>query len=205
MADSFIISGNENKESFLLEAGTYQAVCVGVIDLGEQYSAAFDSTSRKVLIQFEIPAENYTDNEGVAHARIQSATYTASLGAKANLRKVLEAWRGKPFTEEELKGFDLKHILGVGCMINIIHKQSKEGKEFASISSVMKLPKGTPSPETLTKPVLFAIDEDTKEEEINIFPEWIANRIKESETWKKLCDMRANTFQDISEEDIPFK
>ena len=40
-----------------VEPGVYMAVCVGVIDLGEQYSEKFKSYSNKVKIVWAIPSE----------------------------------------------------------------------------------------------------------------------------------------------------
>jgi hypothetical protein len=38
-------------------------------------------------------------------------TQTVSLASNGNLKPLLESWRGKKFTKEELVGFDLKTIL----------------------------------------------------------------------------------------------
>ena len=70
----------------------------------------------------------------------------ASLHERAALRKFLEAWRGRPFTPEELKGFDLTKLLGQPCLLGIVH-QEREGKTFAGISSCMKLPRGMTAPQ----------------------------------------------------------
>ena len=43
-------------------------------------------------------------------ARTISATYTLSLGERSNLRKMLESWRSRAFTPEELQGFDLEKV-----------------------------------------------------------------------------------------------
>jgi len=73
--------------------------------------------------------------------------YTLSLHEKANLRKDLESWRGRPFSEEELKGFDLERLIGVPALVNVIHVKSKnDGKVRARLSSIMGLPKGMTAP-----------------------------------------------------------
>lgn len=77
--------------------------------------------------------------------------YTASLSEKANLRKHLEAWRGKKFTPEELEGFSLTNILGAPCMLSVIH--SDQGK--AKISSVSQIPKGMTCPKQMLPSVVF--------------------------------------------------
>lgn len=77
-----------------------------------------------------------------------------SLHAKAGLRKFLESWRGRPFTAEELAGFDLKAVVGLTCLVGIVH-EAKGDKVYANLSSVMKLPKGMPAPAGEIVPVSF--------------------------------------------------
>jgi hypothetical protein len=67
--------------------------------------------------------------------------YTLSLHEKSNLRKELEAWRGRSFTDEELAGFDLEKLIGVNCFLNVVHT-TKDGKTYANIASIMPLKKG---------------------------------------------------------------
>lgn len=72
--------------------------------------------------------------------------YTLSLHEKAALRKDLESWRGRAFTEQELQGFDLENLLKVPALLNIIHNQ-KDGSTFANVASIMRLPKTMQAPE----------------------------------------------------------
>ena len=87
-----------------------------------------------------------------------SREYTASIGDKANLRKDLEAWRGRPFSAEELRNFSLENVLGAPCLLGIVHKPSKDNsKVYANVGSIMALPKGMPSPELVNPAVKFDI------------------------------------------------
>jgi len=162
-----------------LEPGTYTAVCYGLIDIGWQYSEQFGNSSPKVVIMWEIPDEKITI-DGEEKSRVVSATYTMSLNEKANLRKVLAAWRGKDFTAEELKGFNLSSILGVPCLLNIARREST-GKTF--VAGVMQPPKGTKKPKATMAPILFDLDNDPLEK-IEVLPAWIQDTIKKSETYK---------------------
>lgn len=72
-----------------------------------------------------------------------SQKYTLSLHEKSNLRKHLEAWRGKKFTTAELKGFDLEVLVGVNCQLQVLHNES-EGKVYANIQAIVPLGKTTP-------------------------------------------------------------
>ncbi len=127
------------------EAGTFTARCIGLIDLGTQ-TAVYEGESkaaRKLLMQFEVTDTDNRRSDGSAH--ILSKRFTASLHPKAALRGFLEAWRGRPFTPEELRGFDLKTVLGAPALVNIVQAE-KAGKVFANIAGAMKLPKGMPAP-----------------------------------------------------------
>jgi hypothetical protein len=119
------VNAGNNKNSDPVPAGVHHAVCYAVIDLGTQDPGNPQfRASRKVMILWELPHETIDTQDG-PKPRIISSEYTASIGKKATLRSVLESWRGKPFTADELNGFDLKNILGANCQLNIVHKQGK--------------------------------------------------------------------------------
>jgi hypothetical protein len=67
------------------------------------------------------------------------------LHEKASLRRDLESWRGRAFTDKELEGFDLENLLLKGCLINVIHEQ-RGGATFANVAGVMRLPKEMTAP-----------------------------------------------------------
>jgi hypothetical protein len=68
-----------------------------------------------------------------------SKFYTLSLNEKANLRKDLESWRGKAFSDAEIEnGFDIEKLIGANCYLNIA--QNDKGKSV--ISAINPLPKG---------------------------------------------------------------
>ena len=62
--------------------GVYMAICVGVIDLGEQYSERFKSYSNKVLFVFELCGEHITV-DGKQQPRQLSREFTISASKKA--------------------------------------------------------------------------------------------------------------------------
>jgi hypothetical protein len=70
-----------------------------------------------------------------------SKKYTASLNEKATLRHDLESWRGRAFTQEELKGFDLEKVIGVNAQVMVMHN-TKDGKTYANVATVTPLGKG---------------------------------------------------------------
>ena len=123
-------------------AGTHAAVCVDVVDLGMVLSE-FNGKKReqhKIKIVWQIEEERDDGKPFLVHRR-----YTNSLHEKATLRRDLESWRGKPFNEEELAGFDLENLISAGALLNLIHQQ-REGSTYANVASIMKLMKGMSAP-----------------------------------------------------------
>lgn len=122
-------------------AGSYLARCIQLIDLGtvESNFEGKPTRARKVLIAWEILDDECRRDDGQPF--ILSKRFTQSLHEKAALRKTLAAWRGRDFTPLELKGFDLKTVLGKDAFISVIHAD-KDGKTYANIAAVMKPPKG---------------------------------------------------------------
>lgn len=193
---SLIVKEPEGNSKFPpIEPGTYPAVCCGVLDVGEHYSELYDKTSRKVLIMWELPTEIVHTDDG-DKPRTISETYSASLGDKASLRKMLESWRGKQFTSDELKGFNVANLLGVGCNINIINIEGKEGKTFAKVQAVTRPLKGSAPITGSLDLVLFDMDARDALKAIENLPEWIQKRIKDSVTYANMTALNGSVEVD---------
>lgn len=165
-----------------VEAGVHQAICIRYYDLGTQYMEMFQTAARKVLLMWELPDERITINDKDLPRAI-SKEYTLSLHKKANLRSDLESWRGKKFTEKELDGFDLDKILKANCMLNVIHNE----KGYAQVAAVMPLMKDRETKKSENPVHYFSFDDG----EVAIpegTPEWIANKIKNSDEWASFND-----------------
>jgi len=69
---------------------------------------------------------------------IQTGEMTISLNEKSKLFKTLTSWNGTmPFS-----GFDTETMVGKGATLNIIHKTSQKGREYADISAIMPVMQG---------------------------------------------------------------
>lgn len=199
-------SGSSNNIPLLPE-GTYAAVCYMLVDLGLQRNERYGNSSRKVLIGWEI-ADEYVEVDGEKKPRVFSARYTASLNEKAILRRDLVAWRGRAFTDSELSEFNLRNIVGAPCMIQIIHKDGGNGKTYANLASIMRLPKGMPAPKATLEPIVYDIDESDPAE-LEKLPEWISTTIKASESYQAAMNKAAAPeagYEPIDEieSDMPF-
>lgn len=161
-------------------AGTHLAICRQVIDLGHQFSQFYGKVQHKVLIAWELPEEH--NEEGKPFMVFQR--FTMSLSKNANLRAILEAWRGRAFTSEELKGFNLNNIVGKPCMLNIAHRE-EDGNTYTDVSTVMALPKGMKAPEPVHPAIVFDIEE-FDQAVFDKFSDNLKKTIEASEERKKL-------------------
>jgi hypothetical protein len=119
-------------------AGPIQAVAFKVFDVGIQASSFGES--HKILVVWEIN-HRYTKGDFKGKRMLVNKLYTASLGTKANLRKDLENWKGKPFNEMELKAFDVERLSGANAMLNIV-LETKGENTYANVGTIMGLPEG---------------------------------------------------------------
>ena len=122
--------------------GLHQAVCVDGVDLGLVETQWGQKPKVEIRWQLDVV------NEDAGKRFDIRARYTLSLSEKANLRKQLETWRGRKFSQEELQGFDLEKLIGVNCQLQVIHNLSDEGKTYANVQAIVphnaKLPKIAP-------------------------------------------------------------
>ena len=116
-----IISDNGGTSFEQPPTGSHAARCISIIDLGTQRSTYEGEVQIKhqVIVRWELANELLTIGDFAGKPFTVSKFYTASLHEKAGLRKDLASWRGRDFTAEELKGFDMKSILGKPCMLSV--------------------------------------------------------------------------------------
>lgn len=132
--------------------GQFPAVCVDVVNLGDRVEQFLDKPKRlvpKVALVFQTGEINADTNE----LHQVSVEFTISMGEKANLRKFLEQWRGKKYTEEQAEaGVPIHKLEGHPALITVEHKVSKQNRRYAVINGIVPLPKG------LLKPTLPAYE-----------------------------------------------
>jgi hypothetical protein len=172
-------SGGNYPERKPIEAGAYAAVCDMVVDLGVQASPGGQyAPKRTLLLRFQIPSERVEitkDGETKSLPAVISRTLGLSLNEKATLRQLLQSWRGRAFTPEELKKFDLVNVLGKPAFINVTHSV-KGDKTYANLTSIMPLPKGMPAPTLEGETLTYSID-DPDPVMFDKLPAWVQDKI----------------------------
>lgn len=163
-----------------IEPGTYLAACVGIIDLGEQYSEMFKSFSPKLQIVFEICGETVTV-DGEEQPRQLSKDFTFSASKKSNLRGFLSTWAGKNYSDEEFSELEIFDFLGKPCQLSVV---LNETKEYANIQGILGLPKGLAAPPPTIPFITWDMDQwdDAAFEQL---PEWVQEKIKKSTQYQK--------------------
>lgn len=166
-------NGNGNFEP--LEPGIYGAICTRVVDLGTQKNEYKGEVShvRQVLLGFEV-AKYMQDGRPF----YVMGTYTLSLSEKATLRKILEGIRGKAFTDEERKGFEMKKVLGAKCQLVI--GQTSGGKAKIVTGAPVQ-GAATPQPSSL---IYFSLEEFSHVV-FESLGEWIKGKIVQSPEYEK--------------------
>ena len=198
-----IVSGSAKTKREIVPSGTHIARCYSMIDIGtvEWEYAGETKWTKKVRFTFELPHE-MREFSGEQKPMVISKEYTKSLHEKSNLRKDLEGWRGKSFSNQELSGFELTDVLGSECNVSIIHKTSKSGNEFAQIGSISSITKGSKCPEQINENFVFNYYDNFNEEWLELQPDWIQDQIKGTDEYKS--KMNQKKFADTPTDDMPF-
>jgi len=185
---SLIASAGSASPRVLPPTGSHVARCVQIIDLGTQDDVSPTYGARivhKARVTWELPLEKRVFDETKGEQPFfVSKKYTVSLTDKSNLTKDLQSWRGKSFTEEELKGFELKNILGKVCMVSIIHKVGKQsGKTNEEITAVSQIPKGLTVPPAIS-PLIYYEVEQGRDAVYDQLPQFLKDDIAKCHEWR---------------------
>ncbi len=196
----------------LIPAGNYIARCYQMIHIGHVREMILGDikTLNKVRIGWELPTEKKVFNpEKGEQPFVISEEYTLSMHEKSNLRKTLASWRGKDFTIEEATSFDITKLIGVSCMLNIIHKPAKSdpSRMYQKIGSISPLAKGVTCPPQINPSSVLEYDKFNFAF-FNSLPDFIKDKIKQSQEFMKLSSPEQTIFTNDDEanysDDLPF-
>lgn len=188
--------------------GVWVARCYRMIDLGTQISKGqfAGKAAHKIHVEWEVFCEETVQINGKDMPLTISKEYTASMNEKATLRKDLQAWRGKAFSDEEASQFDVSKLVGAYCMLNVIHNEAGNGKVYANISGITPLPAALKNqkPEAVHANQIFTLDQP----DMAIYeslPKWLQDKIAESPEFHQSGPSESS--QEAAEEDysdVPF-
>jgi hypothetical protein len=189
--------------------GNHLARCFRITDYGSQVSKF--GTQRKILISWELHGEDDEGNQlsmddGKPFA--VSAYYTLSLSTGASLRTMLEQWRNRTFTIDELSGFDLKNILGQWCMVSVSNDKGADGKEYCNVKAVSPVPSAIKKqglPDGANDPVIFSLD-DFDKKIYDTLSEKTRAKISQSPEYKRATggSLASLSNDNPDDSDVPF-
>ena len=194
-----IIAKNTNTQRELIPAGTHLARCYQMIEIGtvKENIMGTEKVLTKVRVGWELPEEKRDFGKGEQPFSI-SKEYTLSMHEKSNLRKDLESWRGKGFSDKDAEGFDITKLLGVPCMLNIIHREAKNGNVYDNIAGIMPVPKTMKCPEQENKTFVLSYDH-FDHAAFETLPDFIKDKMKSS---LEFAAMQQPGHREVSNEDL---
>lgn len=205
-----MITAKTSEKSYeLVPAGNHVARCISMIEIGtvDETFQGEPKKLHKVRITWELPLETKVFHEEKGEQPfVVSKEYTLSFHEKATLRKDLQAWRGKAFTEDEARGFDITKLLGVPCMVNVVHVESKNGNTYSNVAGLSPIPKGMTCPEQVNPTFVLSYDEfDFKK--FDTLPKWLQEKMQTTPEYHKVSNPK--TVKEVAktlpkEDDLPF-
>lgn len=165
-----------------VEAGTYLALCIGVVDLGVQETNYNGKTryTPQVQLMFELPTE-MIEIDGQQQPRWLSRRFSVSASSRGKLRPFIETWMGKSFSDEAFADFDLFSLLRKPAMLTVA--LSEDG-QYANIASAVALLKGMQPPEAISEPIFFDVDE-WDQAAFEKLPEYLQELIQKSTQYRE--------------------
>jgi hypothetical protein len=123
------------------DEGQFVGQCVDTINLGEKvqdFPGTKPYLAPTCALVFRTGERNPETGEYIDIAK----EYTVSMGEKANLRKDLQTWRGKPYTPEQIDaGVPLDKLTGNHALLTVSHRTSGKGRTYANITAIVGIPK----------------------------------------------------------------
>lgn len=188
--------------------GCHFAICNMVVDLGVQKDTykGKPKNLHKIYLRWEVPDERVTyekDGKEIEGPCGIGNFYTLSLGEKAKLRAVLENWRGRAFTPEELKGFDITNVAGKCCQIMVQHNESG-GKTYANITGVMGISREQKERAANAKSEVGVLVYSLENPAVNWdkLPDWLKERVEDRVVPPTVN--KATASEPDFDDDIPF-
>ena len=129
---------SKTTEFQLVPEGSHIARVYQLIHIGTIPSEWQGQTRERdvVRIGFEIPGEMRTFREGEPEKPmvINSGNLTNTMNEKGKLRPLVQGIIGTKLDEDEAAFFELTDIVGMACMITVLHEKDSKGTMRARIA-----------------------------------------------------------------------
>jgi hypothetical protein len=201
----------EGNDFITVEPGTYVARCYSMIEIGtiETEYKGTKKKQHKASVTWELPTETAIFHEEKGpEPFVVSKKYTLSMYKDANLRKDLESWRGKGYSEDEAKRFDITKLIGQPCLITVIQKQRPDDptKTYTSVENVTKMMKDQECPPQINPTRVLSFDK-WDDKIFNSLSDYMKDQIRSSDEYKRMQEpSQVNEQPEGNDElsDLPF-
>lgn len=205
---SILLPAKSEGDFEIIAPGSYIARCYGIADIGSQLTTF--GVKHQIMFFWEFPTELMQRGNNAGKPFVISAVYNLTSGGggkKSTMVKMLESWRGQPFTDEDYKKFNISTVLGVPCLIGVVHNENADkNRTYANISSIMKIPSGMQAPNGINDRFDFDFT-PFRQEEFDKMPEWVREKVKKSPEYAETFQVIRNpepVNNGIPEDNIPF-
>lgn len=192
----------------LPEPQTTVARCYSMIDIGtveNVYQGVSQGWHRRIMLWWELPLFKavFVDDKGEQPFAIFEE-FTLSTKDNSNFSKLVANWRNKPFTMEEMKGFDPAVMVGKTCVIQFIHRRKGSYKNMdipadqvtnentvLKLQAIMKRPKDMAIPEQINPSLIWDWEPIEKGEKqfdksyFELIPAFVRTKIEQSQQFQK--------------------
>ena len=180
------------------DPGVYPARCIVVAELGHHPNRFYNPDKDKpeyeyrqeLLIAWEL-SELMQDGRPFAI----SWRDRNHLSEKSNLYKLLTGWRGKPFSQLEMRRFELKNILDKCCYLNLVESPpDRNNKTWINVETAIPLPKGMICVPRVNDLIDFSINDIEMPLFAQLWP-WVQDYIKKSSEGLALTAVKPESHQ----------
>ena len=195
-------------------SGAFIGRCIQLIDLGTQEGVFKGEikVNHKIRVVWELFCEDVDGSpltikiDGRDMPLTIAKNYTVSLHEKASLRKDLAAWRGRDFTPDEARAFDVSKLLGSFCMVNVTESDGANGKTYSNVAGLTPLPGALKNSKPIGVHALSQFDLDNPDMAMfESFHEKLQDQIRSAPEWQRAAHRQLETADaGGSDDDIPF-
>jgi hypothetical protein len=200
-SDPFELTATAGASTFdLCPAGNHPAILIGLIDAGTHPIEFKDGTKdlRQVILVWELPAEIRPNGEPFILAK----QYTHSFAESANLRKMVQGWRGRNFEEGE--HFTLVTLMDKPCLISVVHKKGSKDRTFHEINGVGCVPKGMVVPQRHHETFIYTVNGTDEPPTFDWLPYIYGQSIADIVNNSREVKARTAASSAKADDDIPF-
>jgi hypothetical protein len=183
---------NTPTQKELIPQGSHIARCYSIVHIGTvqwEYLGEVKHTD-KIRLTWELPNETKVfKEENGEQPFVISKEYTLSMHEKSNLRRDVESWIGA-LTEQQADDFDISDLMGKPCMLNILHREAKNGNTYSNVGTVNQLIKGVECPVQYNQSIEFNYGDSFNLEWLRVQPDFIKEMIGGTPEYKgRIADL----------------